>query len=241
MNAMEIILLIAGSLIVILSFVLPDRGNTNAEGNKTLAREEIKDMVSKEMETVKGHVNDVVDEAVDYAVEKTERSLERLSNEKIMAVSEYSDTVLKEINKNHQEVMFLYDMLNEKQVNIKNTVSEVNKTVNSFQKLSPETIKLPENDSKPDETLNAKQEPKQKSKQESKQERESETDVQKHSLQEKGMNISFIQENNEQGRNYNERILEMYKQGKSKVAIAKELGLGVGEVKLVIDLYKNMV
>lgn len=41
------------------------------------------------------------------------------------------------------------------------------------------------------------------------------------------------------GRNSNERILELYAQGKSKVEIAKELGLGVGEVKLVIDLYRN--
>lgn len=40
--------------------------------------------------------------------------------------------------------------------------------------------------------------------------------------------------------NCNERILELRRQGKSKVAIAKELGLGVGEVKLVIDLYQNV-
>ena len=51
--------------------------------------------------------------------------------------------------------------------------------------------------------------------------------------------ISFTQETDLQGRNYNDRILEMYKEGKSKVAIARELNLGVGEVKLVIDLYKN--
>ena len=40
--------------------------------------------------------------------------------------------------------------------------------------------------------------------------------------------------------NKNEQILQLYRQGKSTVAIAKELGLGVGEVKLVIDLYKNL-
>ena len=39
--------------------------------------------------------------------------------------------------------------------------------------------------------------------------------------------------------NSNERILELHKRGKSNVAIAKELGLGVGEVKLVIDLFEN--
>lgn len=51
--------------------------------------------------------------------------------------------------------------------------------------------------------------------------------------------ISFTQETDIQGRNYNELIMEMYQNGKSNVAIARELNLGVGEVKLVIDLYKN--
>ena len=39
--------------------------------------------------------------------------------------------------------------------------------------------------------------------------------------------------------NNNERILELASKGKSNVEIAKELGLGIGEVKLVIDLFKG--
>ena len=50
--------------------------------------------------------------------------------------------------------------------------------------------------------------------------------------------IGFMGETAEEGQNNNEKILEMHRQGKSTVAIARELGLGVGEVKLVIDLYK---
>ena len=41
--------------------------------------------------------------------------------------------------------------------------------------------------------------------------------------------ISFASKNTDE-------ILRLYKEGKSNVAIAKELGIGVGEVKLVIDL-----
>ena len=41
-------------------------------------------------------------------------------------------------------------------------------------------------------------------------------------------------------RNNNEAILALHKAGKSNMAIARELGLGVGEVKLVIDLFKGM-
>ncbi len=221
MSSTEIILLVAGAVVFVLSFLLPAKKEENSQETKELAKEEIKALVSQELESVRGHVDDVVEEAVGYAMEKTERSLERLSNEKIMAVNEYSDTVLKEIHKNHEEVMFLYDMLNDKHTNLKNAVTEVNKTVkeaeatvNTFQMLNPEpaavVVKEPVKEEEPENKLKD------------------------------GMDISFMPEPEEEGLNSNERILELYRQGKSKVAIAKELGLGVGEVKLVIDLYKNL-
>ena len=40
--------------------------------------------------------------------------------------------------------------------------------------------------------------------------------------------------------NSNGRILELHRAGKSNMAIARELGLGIGEVKLVIDLYEGL-
>ena len=53
------------------------------------------------------------------------------------------------------------------------------------------------------------------------------------------VDIRFAQ-GKDNGRNSNERILELHKAGKSNMAIAKELGLGLGEVKLVIDLFEGM-
>ncbi len=147
MNIMEIILLAAGGITFAASFFIPDRKGTGDGNSKALAEDEIKKLVKQELESIRSHVDDVVEEAVTYAMEKTERSLERLSNEKIMAVSEYSDTVLAEIHKDHEEAMFLYDMLNNKQVSLKNTVSEINRTikeaedtVTAFQKFTPEVM-----------------------------------------------------------------------------------------------------
>ena len=54
-----------------------------------------------------------------------------------------------------------------------------------------------------------------------------------------GQDAVLLPEAGNIGTNKNEQILELYRQGKSNVVIAKTLGLGVGEVKLVIDLYKN--
>lgn len=245
MSTMEIVLLIAGGIIFILSFFLPTKEEKKISGNsEKLAKEEIKQLVGQELEAVKNHVDEVVEEAVSYAMEKTERSLERLSNEKIMAVNEYSDTVLAEIHKNHEEAMFLYDMLNNKHENLQNTVSEVNRTVKeaeetvtNFQKLAPEPSETVQ---QKEEIIPAKQVQLVKKEQKKVQEKPGEKSVGKAAENMETLGgIRFTGESEADEQNSNERILELHKQGKSRIAIAKELGLGVGEVKLVIDLFKN--
>ena len=49
----------------------------------------------------------------------------------------------------------------------------------------------------------------------------------------------YFDRDNESRKNKNDQIRKMHEEGKSNMAIAKELGLGVGEVKLVIDLFAN--
>ena len=52
--------------------------------------------------------------------------------------------------------------------------------------------------------------------------------------------VSLDKAGKSNARNSNEKILELHKAGKSNMAIARELGLGIGEVKLVIDLFEGM-
>lgn len=226
MGVTEVILFILGGIVFILSFLIPARVEKGQAKAAPVAREEIKAMVDREMGTVREHLDDVVNEAVTYAMEKTERSLERLSNEKIMAINEYSDTVLSEIHRNHEEAMFLYDMLNSKHVNLKNTVSEVNRTVkeaeetvSTFQKLTPETVEIP----KAAFVRTA--------------EEQMAMERNREALKEKAEPAGADEMHVASGGNSNDRIRELYGQGMDKVSIARELGLGVGEVKLVLDLF----
>jgi len=57
--------------------------------------------------------------------DNVEDKMNQLSNEKIMGISEYSDQVLDKIQKNHEEVIFLYDMMNGKQEELKSLVHEI--------------------------------------------------------------------------------------------------------------------
>lgn len=298
------VLLAIGVAAFVLSFVIPAK----SEDEKAIEFSEdmIKDLVGKEVASAKGQITDIVDETITYAMEKTERSMDRITNEKMMAVNEYSDTVLSEINKNHQEVVFLYDMLNDKHENIKTTVSEVEKTASevkqavkdaeltametrqqakevqeSIEKSKTEEfvpeyttsngrmsaldrLRMASNATEVDftpfnpskvETLEIKDDkpvPKKRTtKPKVKEEAVILGDAADISLNKADNNFELVQTGpnlnlgdnpvgKTGGRNNNERILDLHNRGKSNMAIAKELGLGIGEVKLVIDLFEGM-
>lgn len=283
MTPMEIALLVTGVIIFVISFLLPDKAAESSK-DKEKDREEIRRMMEKELDGMKLRVNEATDETVEYAMEKTERSLEKLSNEKIMAVSEYSDTIMEEINKNHKEVMFLYDMLSDKQVDLKNTVRKAEATAKEVESISEtaqtttemlkknlsvisvarqghkEAVAVPA--AKPPvsngvhsgpvtydfkkEQSGAQPQPVFSKISELAQEEISLTAPEDVVRPVPGKPEEKVQQKAEKakprtgfGGNNNQKILELYKQGKSNVEIAKELNLGVGEVKLVIDLFKG--
>jgi hypothetical protein len=261
MNGIEILLIILGVVAFIASFII--KGKPEKKNEEVVVDPEvIKDMVGKEIGDIKERVNEVVDETLQYAVEKTERASERISNEKIMAISEYSDTVLADINKNHQEVIFLYDMLNEKHDNIKETVKQVDKTTKEAKEITKEISESEEKFeafttveqlphiqpvptvvtaqpvaiAQPVQTAQIVQMPIVPA-------------PQPETVVEENVELvpAVVEDNSEEEPeeektgNNNDRILEMHKAGINNVEIAKELGLGVGEVKLVINLFKGAI
>ena len=122
----EIVLIVAGFAAIILGYLLP-AGKELDEEDKMLMEREIRELVRREVEDQKETIEDMVDDTVENSLDRTERAMERISNEKLSAIGEYSDTVINDIHKNHDEVMFMYDMLNDKHKNLTNVVSEVTK------------------------------------------------------------------------------------------------------------------
>lgn len=229
MTTLEIVLLILGIAIFILSFLV---FGGNSRQDLTEIREEVKEEVRQavnvQMAEAGRRWEDTLREKAEDTVNNTERELSKVSNEKIMAVSEYSDTVLAEIDKNHKEAMFLYDMLNDKHKDIGRTIDLATdfKGLDDIEEETFETNTPVAEVSAYEETSAETQTADSNSVKETK----------SGTLQMNQTDISFMQD----GGNNNERILELHKQGKSNVSIAKELGLGVGEVKLVIDLFEGM-
>ena len=257
MTGMEIALLILGIIVFIASFIVPETMYTPDEETVKLSEDKINEMVDGKIRDAKDKIQDTIDETISYAMEKAERSLERVSNEKITAVSEFSETVLSDINKNHQEVMFMYDMLHDKQKNLRETVIQADKT-NAMAKETKTELELVtkqlQEETKAEETMEQTmdedvdnqfetinlvkeviepQTPK-------KTRKTSKSTSAKTGKIIEPVSMPVIGDAETESINNNDRILELHKKGKSNIAIAKELGLGVGEVNLVIDLFEVM-
>ena len=243
MGLTEILLILLGILIFMASFILPENIGENKTKEITIPEEKIKELIEQEVKQAAFHIEEKTDETISAAAQKTERYMERLSNEKIMAIQEYSDTVLGQINRNHEEAVFLYDMLNNKHAQVKNASAELdtvmrnmkNNLENAVQDISKDSL------AERDMALFAAE--------------VKEVSKGSHEVSEEYMEDSNIIgksdshiENSDEGMqleaedekgNKKNRILKLHEEGKSNIEIAKKLGLGIGEVKLIIDLYES--
>lgn len=197
MNLLEIVMLIIGIFIIIISCWLisrPDKDNLDSsyEGNTKDDKQYIESLSS----------------LCEEITAKTEDYLSRLSNEKIMAVSEYSDQILEKIDRNHEEVVFLYNMLAHKEKELKEAVKEINDIGRRAKQDNNDNIKLYS-------VINTQ-----------------------HSENIKNLNIEDHKKDRPASIN-NEEVLNLYSQGKSVLEISRHLGIGQGEVKLIIDLFKD--
>lgn len=248
MEVLQIIVLILGVLIFTVSFFIPDK---KADTKESRAKEEriFKELMEREMPKIRQQMESAAEESIEQAKEDTKRQMERLTNEKMMAINEYSDTVMTEIHKNHEEAVFLYDMLNNKHAQVKNTAAELNQVVKQSKQIQngtkgtkKETKKKTESAPKPSfEPMESKELEtvvlSEKTPEPVLETASAEKTEKADNAPAANVEIMFATEGNEE--NSNDRILELHKQGKSNMAIARELGLGIGEVKLVIDLFKG--
>ena len=112
------------------------------------------------------------------------------------------------------------------------TVKEAEETVNSMQRLVPETAETPG-----DAHVSAREEQAPKAAFVRMAEEQMAKAAQENGAASEQPAGGKPEE--ETGVNSNAQILALYSQGKNDVQIARKLGLGVGEVKLVIDLFNG--
>lgn len=251
MTGLEVCLIIIGFICICASFFVSRRGageetEISAAGGGPAAEV----WTEKDEQIVRQRLEEILNELQTEYVEDAKGQMGAVCNEKIMAVDEFSSQILEKINSNHQEVVFMYNMLSEKQKELKTLMSETVKPVREKESEIPAKTATPADTvvaRKPQKTgtqaksLQTSKKPAaptglaQVKKTTSRQEISKTADRQKKP-QEMIKKEQKQPENSVPG-NVNLQIQKMYKEGKSVLEISKALDIGQGEVKLVIALY----
>lgn len=231
MTGVEWILLLIGSVFMVGSFFIAEKLSPS-ELNKIaeLSEDELKRIIERGLGNAKDRIEESIDEQLDASMDKVDRALEKETNDKIMAISDYSDTVLESMNKTHNEIMFLYSMLNDKHTELTGMVSDLQRLAADIRNLeencpvqpAAETLSAPI-----PQTVSAAS--------------DAQTAAEAVAVEES----QIIEDEKDETQKASERdsinqeILAMHQEGVSEVDIARKLGMGVGEVRLIIGLYRG--
>lgn len=229
----EIILIIIGVVMIGVSFFVTERlSEQDLEQISMMSKEDLKRISEKLADEMHDKVRNELDDIVGESLIVTQRGLEKETNSKIMAVSEYSNTVLESINKSHNEITFLYSMLNDKQAETAQLIGDLQRTAKQIREMNLESM-ITRLETVTSHAMNR--------------EKTFEpimfpgAEIKEEPVINETTNLKEFQEVPEEVHplTKNEQILLLYKEGKTEVEIAKSLDCGLGEVRLVLGLYKN--
>ena len=141
MTMLEIVLLLIGIICIAVSFMFSVKldGTEKTQSTGTKLSDNQKEDIRRQITSVFNEQTVRITQTVE---DRTRDELERLSNQKIKEFAEYSDTVLGEINKSHNEVMFLYDMLNEKSKEVHNNIRDRRRLISKKLPLTERVLML---------------------------------------------------------------------------------------------------
>jgi hypothetical protein len=257
MNATEVILLVFGFLSISISFFVGNRKKAGGEEHSEEEGFSRNVWTEKEEELVRGRIQSILEEEKENILAETMDTLNRKSNEKIMEFDEFSGQLMEKIEHNHEEVVFMYNMLTTKEEEWKEAAARP-AALPKKPKAEPEQaddVPAPQPSpvdggeqtpadgnahapitgleqlakSHPAKTKTAGRRLEQAAKgQEPGSPQVVKSERATDPESEQAAPISD---------NKNNQILKLHKQGKSVVEISKELNVGQGEVKLTLALY----
>ena len=250
MNGVEIAVFAAGIVLILLSFIL-------FREKESVSEDIVSDnlILNENIRKLKKDFSDELSEMSSEAISETDAKLSKMSNETIIEVNDFTNQLFAKLNNNHDEIVFLYNMLQDKEADIKTTLErmEVLRKENQKSMDNKSTEALQNNSSKIAEsstmteaaaasdgqkkaggkTLGRENTESHKSSKGSGKNKNRRND----SLKYKNAVSEQVNEPVNEQEAKREKILALYRDKMSVIEISKALGLGQGEVKLIIDLY----
>lgn len=233
MTLYNVILILLGLIIIGMSYFISEKltSKDNKEQQSVQANIDVEQFWSVSKDEIEKKIERLLKNKDEEIIANTDEELSKISNEKIIAVNEYSNQVLEKIDQNHKEVVFLYNMLNDKEAELKEYISEFNvtkaKLINIIDDLKHQydimekrikdnqNVSSNNNVSKNIKTL---------------------TDKSKEDI---SNNVYDTNDEKTSNIDKNKMVIKLYKEGHSVVEISKILNMGQGEVNFIINLAKN--
>jgi hypothetical protein len=287
MDTIIIICLIIGAACVAVSFLMKENTGVDSQEKEKIA-EEIRakvlsnESIEKVMSKVEKGFTDKLSAIAENKIEESDDRLSEISNNKMLAINEMSGQLIEKIEQNHKEVIFLYDMLNEKSDNLKDFSAKVEglrkeleneekriKTLNHD--LDDKIVKVKEVRqtviARPAKTMPVQQEKTEKAstgiervkaasvnvtnvdntqadnlvqmqkkeKDETIQNVDDKIELDQDEIKE--VKVIQVKSESKAELSTNDKILKMKEEGKSIIEISKALGMGQGEVRLILGLF----
>lgn len=235
------VLIAAGLFLVVVSFFLSEKLEERREAKEPSQPQGVALWNEKDEEVVSERIEALLSEKSEAVLLDADNQLSRISNEKIMAVSEFSDQILEKMEQNHSEVIFLYNMLGEKEEEIKKLLTQP-VPIRELPAEQGEAAK-PESDKDLEQEAVAPLAKEPKTWQEiliAAEQGEASQGENEAGGEAGSMANSKANNSRAVSENQNERILKLHEEGKTVLEISRELNLGQGEVKLVIDLFQGV-
>lgn len=262
MTAVEVVLILIGVVFLLGSFFVTEKLTpTEISRVAELSEDELRIVMDREMGVASAKISDMVDNTVDLSMDKIQRSMEKESNEKIMAISEYSDSVMEKLKKINNEVTFLYSMLGDKHNELNEGMAQLNDLLlecraaqeealqkQAEAKLAQRQYQTMQNSrtavaeavqstvqAQPAAEPSMEQEELEEAFEEAIQMETTAAASMKQAVDEMEAPVTASKDRSR------EEILARYHSGEDLKDIARDLGLGFGEVKLIVELYKGEV
>ena len=124
MSTTVIVLIVIGLIFIFVSFALSEKLSEEKEESAGVVKIP-KELTQEQKEKIDTLIRDYMDQQVDGKLADIETRLAEIVNQKTLALGDYAVSVNEEIDRNHKEVVFLYDMLSDKQKEIMTTVNMI--------------------------------------------------------------------------------------------------------------------
>ena len=251
MTGLEIALLIVGVLFFIGSFFFVEKlSSSDLETIEKMSEKEIHILLDKQISAAAGRIDAAIESKFNESLNRFDRETNKRTTDEIYSITEHADTVrasldtaFDAVKKSHDEIMFLYNMLSDKQEKVtelerdaqglESTLRNMKRSIeDAIERLEIEQqIQVVSPEPAPASALmveEAAPQPEEKTLIEA-----FEEELAADAAKEPGTAPQA------DSNSINDRILSMHREGYSDVEIAKNLGKGLGEIKLVLGLFEE--